>query len=90
MPEVATSVAPENGAADVVQDDERTLGDYPMCDRTNTDKLLGRKALVQLGQSYGMLVCQMMDMSLERLRQQIKYAQISKATEDWQELESAA
>jgi len=89
-PEALASVEPENGSADVERDDGRMLSDYPMCDRTNADKIVGRKALVQLGQSYGMLVCQMMDMSLERLRQQIKYAQINKATEDWQELQESA
>ncbi len=64
------------------------LSDYPVSDRTNADKIMGRKALVQLGQTYGMLVCQMMDMSMGRLREQIKYSQTLHAVEQWREIDA--
>ena len=68
------AVIAENSINELVGDD-RMLSDYPMTDRLNADKIVGRKALVQLGQQYGMLICQMMDWPIEKLRQQIKYAQ---------------
>jgi hypothetical protein len=76
-------VAPAKPVTGEVEGGDRLLSDYPMADRHNADKLDSRKALVQLGQQYGMLVCQMMDWSMDKLRQQIKYAQTSKLTNDW-------
>lgn len=68
-----------------VEGGDRLLSDYPMADRQNADKIDSRKALVQLGQQYGMLICQMMDWPMDKLRQQIKYAQTDAATKEWNE-----
>lgn len=84
--QVVTSTEP----AGEVEGDDRLLSDYPMNDRQNADKIVGRRALVQLGQQYGMLVCQMMDWPMKKLRQQIKYAQTSHVTEEWKELQESA
>lgn len=82
------TVEPQGSAAP--EQDERSLSDYPMCDRENADKIVGRKALIQLGQQYGMLICQMMEMSLDKLRQQIKYAQTMQVTNEWLEMQESA
>lgn len=70
--------------------DDRMLSDYPLNERENADKIVGRHALVQLGQQYGMLVCQMMAWPMDKLRQQIKYAQTSQVTNEWNELQESA
>jgi hypothetical protein len=70
-----STVIDQDKSIDEFEIDDRTLADYPMSDRQNADKLIGRKALVQLGQQYGMLICQMMAWPLDKLRQQIKCAQ---------------
>jgi hypothetical protein len=87
-PKTAKPLAsPDMGQADGECDDGRDLSDYPMRDRDNADKILGRKALVQLGHQYGMLTCQMMAMPMEKMRQQIKFAQTSKITDEWLDLQ---
>lgn len=73
-----------------VEADDLMLSDYPMNDRQNADKIVGRHALVQLGQQYGMLVCQMMAWPMDKLRQQIKYAQTSRVTNEWNALQESA
>lgn len=78
-------VAQTNPVTGRIDGDDRLLSDYPMADRQNADKLYSRKALVQLGQQYGMLICQMMDWPMAKLRQQIKYAQTDAATREWDE-----
>lgn len=86
-------VTPAKPTVDPVSEaggDDRLLSDYPMADRQNADKIDSRKALVQLGQQYGMLVCQMMDWPMDKLRQQIKYAQTNAATKEWGELHEDA
>ena len=70
--------------------DDRLLSDYPMCDRENADKIVGQKALMQLGQQYNMLICHMMAWPLDKLRQQIKYAQTQKVMSEWNELQESA
>jgi hypothetical protein len=82
-------VAQEHSAVDA-EGDDRMLSDYPLNERQNADKIVGRQALVQLGQQYGMLVCQMMDWPMDKLRQQIKYAQTSRVTNEWNELQESA
>lgn len=71
-------------------DDDRPLSDYPMGDRENADKIVGQRALVQLGQQYGMLICQMMAWPMEKLREQIKYAQTAKVMHEWNDLHESA
>ena len=88
--DLVASAEPQKEAADATGEDERSLSDYPMCDRENADKIVGRKALVQLGAQYGMLICQMMEMSLDKLRQQIKYAQTMQVTNEWLEMQESA
>lgn len=70
--------------------DDRMLSDYPMADRENADKIENRRALVQLGQQYGMLICQMMDWPMDKLRQQIKYAQTQRVMSEWNALQESA
>ena len=70
--------------------DGQMLSDYPMGDRENADKLESRRALVQLGQQYGMLICQMMAWPMDKLRQQIKYAQTAKVMSEWNDLQESA
>jgi len=72
------------------QSDDRMLSDYPMADRENADRIENRRALVQLGQQYGMLICQMMAWPMDKLRQQIKYAQTQKVMDEWNELQESA
>ena len=84
------SVEPTGEAAGDVDGDDLMLSDYPMNYRQNADKIVGRRALVQLGQQYGMLACQMMAWPMDKLRQQIKYAQTSRVTEEWNDLQESA